>query len=39
VTALFGSIFLGEAFTIFHLIGLIIIIASILVISYGARTT
>ncbi|HUX99629.1 MAG TPA: DMT family transporter [Candidatus Deferrimicrobium sp.] len=37
VTAFFGSIFLGEAFTIFHLIGLIIIIASILVIGYSAR--
>ncbi|MHA1405196.1 MAG: DMT family transporter [Candidatus Helarchaeota archaeon] len=37
VTAFFGSIFLGEAFTIFHLIGLIIILSSIIIINYQSR--
>lgn len=38
VTAFFGTIFLGEAFTIFHLLGLIIIIGSIIVISYQSKS-
>jgi len=38
VTAFFGSIFLGEAFTIYHLIGLIIMMVSIVVINYKKPT-
>ena len=34
VTAFFGSIYLGEAFTIYHLLGLIIMMVSIVIINY-----
>jgi len=37
VTAFFGSIFLNEPFTIYHVIGLIIIISSIIVINYDSK--
>ncbi|MFX1296706.1 MAG: DMT family transporter [Promethearchaeota archaeon] len=37
VTSLFGTIFLGEPFTIYHLIGIILIIGSIIVIGYQSK--